>query len=71
MRVHKLCDDACHTNDMIVYVGKDSDNATKESRYKDATVQGLTGSREGFDIYFFMDNFLPTPQEWEQDERWP
>ena len=59
IKVYKLCDNAGHTYDIIVYFRKHSDNATKESRYKGTTVQGLTGSRGDWTYIVYRQHFLP------------
>jgi hypothetical protein len=61
IKIYKLCDTAAYTYDMKVYLGRDSDSATKDMTATHATVRNLVNRVEGVGHELFMDNFFSSP----------
>jgi len=62
IKIYKLCVESGYTNDMRVYLGRDSHSATDDMTATHATVRHLTSRVEGLGHKIFMDNFFSSPR---------
>jgi len=57
----KLCDSTGYTHDMNVYLSKDRQRAAQHLTATHATLINLTRGVEGFGHKLYMDNFVSSP----------